>query len=201
MGRIIKHYENGVVYGLHDPITGNLRYIGQTVIPLKTRLCGHVSSAKVPTLPKDYWVLGLLREGFRPIIREIEVVPLSDMDKAESRWIQHFKEQGADLLNRQQITKQNYMETEEYQRLRAAEKACEPVIKTPEESRAYHAKFDREFYEMVKRSWGQQATVKKQLTEEDAAVIWLIAARETNFAPLGSPEFNARYSELLQAQG
>lgn len=62
----------GSIYGLYDPSTGELRYIGQTTIPLRRRLAAHMtpSSLSHPEY-RAYWISSILRQGLRPIIKEI----------------------------------------------------------------------------------------------------------------------------------
>lgn len=66
------------IYGLHDPLTGELRYIGKTKKPLQERLVGHAWEAKQPRLshiPKNRWFAKIVASGYFPEARIIMVVP------------------------------------------------------------------------------------------------------------------------------
>lgn len=95
-------YETATIYGLVDPRDGMLRYIGQTVSPLKKRLSSHVSGISHwchGGVEKNRWIGELVDAGLMPETLEIEVVPFSDRLNAEKRWIEYFALLGYDLLN------------------------------------------------------------------------------------------------------
>ena len=93
------------IYGLCDPRTGELRYVGKTTQPLKTRLHVHVSHAKNRFRAERArhavnWVKGLLAEELRPEIFVIETIPpYGDWADAEQFWIEYFKSLGSRLCN------------------------------------------------------------------------------------------------------
>ena len=58
------------IYGLQDPITGELRYIGRTARTVAKRLYEHIKDSKKLITHKDKWIQSLLRSGRRP---ELEV--------------------------------------------------------------------------------------------------------------------------------
>lgn len=60
--------ETGTVYGLYDPLTDRLVYIGSTTQPLNRRLTGHLHTPAARIAP---WVATLKAMGRRPIIRPI----------------------------------------------------------------------------------------------------------------------------------
>jgi hypothetical protein len=87
----------GTIYSLTDPRTGEVRYIGQTVKPLRERLGGHMLS---PVMRVRLWVNELQRAGLAPVIAPvIEDVPLADLNAAERGEITRLLIAGADLLN------------------------------------------------------------------------------------------------------
>ena len=89
------------IYGLFDPHTGELRYVGQTKNSLKTRLRSHIqaSSLAVDTY-KVRWIKKLLSQNLKPIISEIQQLnTLEELPTAEMYWIKFFKNQGCRLTN------------------------------------------------------------------------------------------------------
>jgi hypothetical protein len=90
----------GCIYGLADPRTGALRYVGKTVRSLKLRLQGHVSKSDLARHShKTNWVMSLLVAGVRPEIFEIEELPNEALDEAEIFYIQYFRSIGCSLTN------------------------------------------------------------------------------------------------------
>ena len=62
------------IYGLTDPRTGELRYIGKTKNSLKYRLMRHVRYRDKGSVHKNSWIGLLERDGLRPEIFVIEEV-------------------------------------------------------------------------------------------------------------------------------
>lgn len=92
------------IYGLVDPRTQQLRYVGKTSKRrIKDRLFCHLGHARLAG-PKRHvlaWVSGLLSDGLRPEIFVIEEVPSgADWKEVEQFWIAYFRSIGADLCNR-----------------------------------------------------------------------------------------------------
>jgi len=82
---------SGVIYGLIDSDTLELRYVGQTVQPLAERFRVHKRARVNPHL--NHWLHA------RPIsIIVLEHSP-TDLNEAERRWIAAMRAQGARLLN------------------------------------------------------------------------------------------------------
>lgn len=85
------------IYTLSDPRTGAVRYVGMTVSPLAKRLGGHLRYKGKDH--KSAWVQSLRALGLNPVIIEVEVVAVEDRVDAERRWIDRYRQQGADLTN------------------------------------------------------------------------------------------------------
>lgn len=85
------------IYGLVDPRTEQIRYVGKTVEKLRRRLKSHIVARNLK-YPVNRWVKKLFDAGLRPDIFEIETVDACWQD-AEQFWISYFRCVGADLLN------------------------------------------------------------------------------------------------------
>jgi hypothetical protein len=81
------------VYGLYSTQDGQVRYVGQTVQPLRDRLGQHLAEATRPPGASrcHRWIRKALRSGFKIGIQLIE----SDCawDEAEKRWIAFYRRQ------------------------------------------------------------------------------------------------------------
>jgi hypothetical protein len=150
MGGIKKDYKTGVIYGLYDPRDDSLRYIGQTVLPLETRLYGHLAEARHPFFPKQIWTRELLEMGMRPIIRVIATVPLSELDRLEKQFMRYYADAGCDLFNHQKLRVGNRKETPEYREAHnryMASQICEPG-----KERDFQYEERKAFRQLIKRS-------------------------------------------------
>lgn len=93
------------VYGLFDPDTDELRYIGQTRASLRVRLQGHLASARTLVAKNchDYrvhWLNSLLKDGKRPVIRLIEAcASVEEMYERERALIAQHHAAGTRLVN------------------------------------------------------------------------------------------------------
>lgn len=88
------------IYGLFDPETGECRYVGKTVQPLKARLRSHISMAiRHPGGRKvSSWIASVVRNRSRPEIATLEESP-DDWREAESFWIASLRLAGCRLTN------------------------------------------------------------------------------------------------------
>lgn len=88
------------IYSLVDPITKEVRYIGQTKNKLNARLNGHIQESKAfkYNIPKCEWVTQLLNNDLFPLIVELECVTNKNADEREDYWINHYR-QFSDLFN------------------------------------------------------------------------------------------------------
>lgn len=90
---------SGWIYGLIDPLTEELRYIGQTILKVNYRYKHHIYNSK--NNPKAYvncWIKSLLNKNLKPELIIIDYVE-SDLDFWEIFYIQYFKSIGSDLTN------------------------------------------------------------------------------------------------------
>jgi hypothetical protein len=91
-----------IIYGLFDPLSKQLRYVGKTTATLERRWSIHGSLAKRKTPRHIYnWWRGLLACGVEPEIFEIDRIPPGgDWVEAEQFWIAYFRFVGCNLVNR-----------------------------------------------------------------------------------------------------
>lgn len=91
----------GAVYGLHDPSTGELRYIGQTTTTVAARLSVHMAPASLRK--HSYvcrWLRGLNQRGLRPTTSIIaEAADQEELDRLEIHHIAAARAAGVRLTN------------------------------------------------------------------------------------------------------
>jgi hypothetical protein len=91
------------IYGLVDPRDGMIRYVGKAtggVDGLVKRLSRHCTEARCgKTSHRARWVASLLKEGFKPFVVVLEVVPaIADWQLIEREWIAFLRDR-VDLTN------------------------------------------------------------------------------------------------------
>ena len=98
--RILMEFTGAVfVYGLTDPRTHQLRYIGVSKHPEK-RIKSHASAARNGAKPMcSKWIRGLLKIGLSPDMFIIEESNNLKWMEDESFWIAYFRFIGCNLLN------------------------------------------------------------------------------------------------------
>src|SRR3990167_10915064 len=85
------------IYGLIDPRTQELRYIGKTY-DLSKRLRYHATQ-RFGKNHRARWILSLYKIGLCPEIFIIEEISTSLWEDSERFWINYFRSIGADLTN------------------------------------------------------------------------------------------------------
>lgn len=85
------------IYGLIDPRTDEIRYVGQTVNPAN-RFSAHLRGLK-ETSQKAEWVRELLDAGFCPVMKILEVCPMEKRNSREVDWIVKLRTDGFNLTN------------------------------------------------------------------------------------------------------
>ena len=86
------------IYILIDPITNMVRYVGKAN-NVTQRYRAHLNRARKHQVHKKNWIEKLKKEGLRPIIEVIDVVPINEWIFWETYWISQFKTWGFDLIN------------------------------------------------------------------------------------------------------
>ncbi len=91
----------GIIYGLVDPSSGEIRYVGQTMRRIEERVSQHLAAAKAGKLAYSArWIRKLLARGLEPEVLILEeAAPGNELDDAEIRWILRGKERGWKLTN------------------------------------------------------------------------------------------------------
>lgn len=90
------------IYGLIDPRTQEIRYVGKSVLSPARRLAVHLWRAKTAPHKRHSmaWLLSLHREGVAAIVETLEEVPPNgDWVEAEQFWISSLRLAGARLCN------------------------------------------------------------------------------------------------------
>lgn len=89
---------NCKIYGLADPNSKQLRYIGKTVLKIETRLLQHLFNSRRSTKHRLHrWIRSLEKQNLEPEIFLIEEHVV--WTEAEPFWIAYFKSLGCRLLN------------------------------------------------------------------------------------------------------
>ena len=86
------------IYVLIDPITNMVRYVGKAN-NVTQRYRAHLNRARKHQIHKKNWVENLKKEGLKPIIEVIDIVPIDDWIFWETYWISQMKTWGFDLIN------------------------------------------------------------------------------------------------------
>ena len=82
------------IYGLADPRSGCIRYVGKTSRTLKERYRRHISTSKRKGTYKENWIQSILRHGEKPGIVLLEECAEDNWQEREVAWIASFpKEQ------------------------------------------------------------------------------------------------------------
>lgn len=88
------------IYGLVDPRTGQLRYIGQTKRTVAKRLVDHLFSSKNKSNHKECWIAGIVSGGLVPEVFVVELAETKELaDEYEIHHIAQFRSIGCDLVN------------------------------------------------------------------------------------------------------
>ncbi len=84
------------IYGLCEPDTGYLRYVGKSNDP-KKRFANHL--CPIDKSHRTSWIKNLKTRGLRPEMFIIEEIDRSSWEEAERFWICYFKAIGCPLIN------------------------------------------------------------------------------------------------------
>lgn len=90
--------ENIFIYGLIDPLTNELRYIGKSIKP-KLRLRRHISDRNKHDSYKDRWLRKLMLNNIKPELIIIDEVSKTEWEFWEIHYISYYKFIGCSLTN------------------------------------------------------------------------------------------------------
>lgn len=82
------------IYALIDPNTNKIRYIGKTIARLSKRFGNHIDNAKSKkhNIHLSNWILKLLADNQKPIIKLIEECSNDIWKEREKYWISYYPE-------------------------------------------------------------------------------------------------------------
>lgn len=86
------------IYGLIDPLSGNVRYIGKALDP-KDRYRQHIKIKENPKTHKEKWIFSLYKLGLTPELVIIETTIETKANEAEQFWIAEYRAEGFQLTN------------------------------------------------------------------------------------------------------
>ena len=86
------------IYGLVDPLTNQLRYVGKSVNP-KSRLRRHIADRNINDSYKDRWIRSLNEKSLKPTLLIIDVVNKNEWVYWEQFYISYFKFIGFNMVN------------------------------------------------------------------------------------------------------
>jgi len=90
--------ETTFIYGLVDPRTDEIRYIGKAN-DIRQRLKNHLNPARYRPTHKFNWIRKLRRLNMKPYLIILDEVPINDWKFWEKFWIQLIKSWGFNLVN------------------------------------------------------------------------------------------------------
>lgn len=89
-----------LIYTLSDPISGYVKYVGQTSKTLNERIKAHLKDAKYKKKNKrTTWINSLIKNSLEPVIELIDEADESEWEFWEMYWIEQFKAWGFELKN------------------------------------------------------------------------------------------------------
>ncbi len=86
------------IYTLTDPRTNEIRYVGKAN-NVSQRYRAHLNRARKHQIHKKNWIESLKREGLKPIIDIIDIVPITEWIFWETYWISQIRAWGFNLIN------------------------------------------------------------------------------------------------------
>jgi hypothetical protein len=149
------------IYGLYDPDSGELRYVGKANNAQK-RLKTHILDRHLKR-PVCRWINSLVEHGKAPVMRVLETCPSEQWEETERRLIAEYRKTGA-LLNLADGGSEPFQTKEQRQQAakasNAAQKQLHPALlavrKANFEMSRLHAKFVKDkshFHAYLMKFW------------------------------------------------
>lgn len=109
-----------VIYGLSDPITDEIRYVGKAV-DLYTRIRNHYKPSRLKAKThKNNWLNSMLNNNqFANVIIVEECENGDQLNECEIKWIKYYRELGNDLTNGTEGGDGGKMSPESIEKMRA----------------------------------------------------------------------------------
>lgn len=85
---LVTQKNSAVIYGLIDPRTGNVRYVGYTAKSLKKRFKEHLRDIR--RCKRTSWIKSLQKQGLVPEVVVLEKVGEKNWQEIERKWIADF---------------------------------------------------------------------------------------------------------------
>lgn len=144
------------IYGLYDPDSGVLAYVGKAVDAEK-RLAGHIRDSARRNTPVYQWIRALTAQGKRPVLAIIQTCGPDDWTTVERSVIAESRAAGIALLNLAPGGNEPFCPTE----VRAANgrRNARARVSTPRKARFYALK--RTLGQALKRGEVSEATKAK----------------------------------------
>ncbi len=169
------------IYGLSDPISRDVRYIGKSIDP-KKRFQAHLSIGQLNRYRsiKNSWIKSLLAKGFSPDLVILDCVEGRDANEAEMEYINFFRERAKLTNGTDGGDGGAVIDPEARARIRAAHlgsKASEATKKQMSESAKRRCEDPKERARLAKISNGKppvrvgEDNNKSKLTESDVREI------------------------------
>lgn len=183
------------IYGLIDPRTKMLRYVGQTNRNSHKRVLQHLRVCQKKTVPPvNAWLRGLLKSGLRPEVIDFEVLPSVELGhEAECFWMEITRSWGCDILNVSSGGQQN-------RGWHHSSETCERMsqrLKGKFHAQLYTAEVRARVSVSMKKRWkiSQHPQLGKKHSKESRAKI--VAGRARN-PPVITPDGKRRISAALR---
>lgn len=90
--------KSAFIYTLTDPRDGKIKYVGKT-INIDHRFKSHLWKNKNDKTIKNHWIQHLIKQGLKPEIETIDIVPECQWQFWEQYWICQVKSWGFSLKN------------------------------------------------------------------------------------------------------
>lgn len=87
------------IYGLRDPSTGKVRYVGKSDNPDFRFYLHRWDAEHRPSRRLHSWIRSLKKKGIEPELFVIEECSIVEWEERERFWIAHYRAQGVDLVN------------------------------------------------------------------------------------------------------
>ncbi len=212
-----------IVYGLVDPRTLLVRYVGKSAVGFRRPKSHRRPSTLGTHTHKNHWVKSLFTLGLDFTIVVLEEVALKDaLDTAEIWWIAYGRACGWPLTNatdggegvsnpspeaRARMGFRGRKHTAATRALLAARRRSEMALRTPEQNRAHFARGPKQHSEETRAKIASSGTGRKHTAETRAKISAANIARHArspqtpwNLGKKHTPETRAKISAARQAR-